>query len=104
MVALALTSKEKDRILRTLEEDREFRLAIAGLVGMREILERMDRTEENIEKLWEEVKQLRLGQEKLWEEVKQLWEEVKQLRLGQEKLWEEVKQLRLGQEKLWEEV
>ncbi|RLG71668.1 MAG: hypothetical protein DRO11_03995, partial [Methanobacteriota archaeon] len=45
----------------------------------------------------EEVKQLRLGQEKLWEEVKQL-------RLGQEKLWEEVKQLRLGQEKLWEEV
>jgi predicted nuclease with TOPRIM domain len=60
---------------------------------------------------WEEVKNLRLGQEKLWEEVKELREGQNKLWLGQEKLWEntnklweEVKSLREGQNRLWEEV
>jgi len=32
----------KSRILRLLEEDREFRLSVAGLVGFREVLERLE--------------------------------------------------------------
>jgi len=78
----------KDQLLDLLDRDREFRYAVAGKLGLSEILGRLDRNEEAIRKLWEEVKSLREGQEKLWEEVKSLRE-------GQEKLWE-------GQEKLWE--
>ncbi|MFP3283453.1 MAG: hypothetical protein RXP97_05195 [Nitrososphaeria archaeon] len=85
----------KDQLLDLLDRDREFRYAVAGKLGLSEILGRLDRNEEAIRKLWEEVKSLREGQEKLWEEVKSLRE-------GQEKLWEEVKSLREGQEKLWE--
>ncbi|MEM1569214.1 MAG: hypothetical protein QXG56_00620, partial [Candidatus Bathyarchaeia archaeon] len=75
-----LSKEEKLKILRSLEEDLEFRYAVAGLIGISEILKRMDRFEENQEKLWEEVKSLREGQEKLWENQEKLWEEVKSLR------------------------
>ncbi|MEM2577158.1 MAG: hypothetical protein QW476_04440 [Candidatus Bathyarchaeia archaeon] len=111
-------SELKKTFLKLLEEDLEFRYAIAGLIGLREVLNRLDKVEEEIKKLWEEVKELRIGQNKLWEEVRslregqeklwenqnKLWEEVKALREGQNKLWEEVKALREGQNKLWEEV
>jgi hypothetical protein len=92
-----LTKEEKERILRTLEEDKEFRYAIAGLIGMREILERLDKIEEEQKKIWEEVKLLREGQQKLWEEVKSLREGQQELWKGQQKLWE-------GQQELWKEV
>ncbi|MEM3045157.1 MAG: hypothetical protein QXV77_06665 [Candidatus Bathyarchaeia archaeon] len=92
-----LSREEKLKILKALEEDREFRYAVAGLIGVSDILERLDRIEENIEKLWIEVKSLRENQEKLWIEVKSLRE-------NQEKLWIEVKSLRENQEKLWIEV
>jgi len=87
----------KREILELLESDREFRYAVAGYLGLSEILKRLDKLEENQNKLWE-------NQNKLWEEVKslrenqeKLWEEIKSLREGQNKLWE-------GQNKLWEEV
>ncbi len=92
-----LSAEEKKRILKALEEDEEFRYAVAGLIGVSEILKRLDRLEANQEKLWLEVKNLRENQEKLWLEVKSLRE-------GQEKLWVEVKSLRESQEKLWIEL
>ncbi|MGC8695879.1 MAG: hypothetical protein ACP5QE_07390 [Conexivisphaera sp.] len=82
----SLSSEEKRRFLRALKEDEEFRYTVAGYLGLSEILERLDRHEEAIRKLWEEVKALREGQEKLWEEVKALRE-------GQEKLWENYEKL-----------
>jgi len=97
-----LSAEEKKRILKALEEDEEFRYAVAGLIGLSEILKRLDRLEANQEKLWLEVKALRENQEKLWEGQEKLWLEVKSLREGQEKLWFEVKNLRENQEKLWE--
>jgi len=113
-----LSKEEKRRFLKALEEDEEFRYAVAGLIGISEILKRLDKIEANQEKLWLEVKNLRENQEKLWLEVKslrenqeKLWVEVKSLREGQEKLWLEikniwleVKNLREEQEKLWIEV
>ncbi len=81
-----LTKEEKERILRTLEEDKEFRYAIAGLIGIREILERLDKIEEGQKKLWEEVKLLREGQQKLWKGQQELWKEVKGLRKNFEQL------------------
>ena len=101
----------KRELLELLEKDVEFRYAVAGYLGLSEILKKLDALiEEQIKlreeqtkiwkeimKLWEEVKNLREGQAKLWEGQAKLWE-------GQNKLWEEIKNLREGQAKLWEEV
>jgi len=50
-----LSKEEKERILRTLEVDAEFRYAVAGLIGLSEILRRLDRHEEQIVKIWERL-------------------------------------------------
>jgi len=57
--------KLKREILELLEKDVEFRYAVAGYVGLSEILKRMDRFEENQNRLWEEVKSLREAFNKL---------------------------------------
>jgi hypothetical protein len=90
-----MISELKKTLFKLLEEDEEFRYAVASRLGLLEILKRLDRIEENQNKLWEEVKALREGQNKLWENQNKLWE-------NQNKLWEEVKALREGQNKLWE--
>jgi len=94
----------KKEFLRLLEEDEEFRYAVAGRIGILEILkrmdaleERMDRLWENQNKLWEEVRYLREGQNRLWESLNRLWESVKRLEENQNRLWENIT-------KLWEEV
>jgi len=97
-------SSLKEEFLDLLERDREFRYAVIGYLG----LDRIEKTQmtilEEIRKLWEEVKALREGQERLWEGQKRLWEEVKALREGQEKLWESQKRLWEEVRRLWEEV
>ena len=82
----------------------EFRYAVAGYLGLSEVLKRLDSIEEGIKKLWESQNRLWENVNKLWESANKLWEEVKALREGQNRLWEEVKALREGQNKLWEEV
>ncbi|MEM1978676.1 MAG: hypothetical protein QXL72_07165, partial [Candidatus Caldarchaeum sp.] len=62
----------KRELLRLLDEDEEFRYAVAGRIGILEILKHLDRLEEGQNKLWEEVRSLREGQNKLWEEVRDL--------------------------------
>jgi len=83
---MALSAEEKRRFLRSLDEDIEFRYAVAGYLGISEILKRLDSLEGNMLKLWEEVRSLREGQNKLWEEVKSLREGQDKLREGFEKL------------------
>jgi hypothetical protein len=80
----------KRRLLELLDKDEEFRYAVAGRLGLSEILKRLDKLEEN--------------QVKLWENQNKLWEEVRLLREGQNKLWEGQNKLWEGQNKLWEEV
>jgi hypothetical protein len=115
----------KEQILDLLEKDREFRYAVAGLIGMQEILQRLDRHEEIMQKMLarldrhEEIMQKMLERldrheeaiKRLWENQNRLWEEVKALRENQEKLWEnqnklwlEVKELREGQKRLEREL
>jgi len=77
----------KDQLLDLLDRDREFRYAVAGKLGLSEILGRLDRNEEAIRKLWEEVKSLREGQEKLWEGQEKLWE-------GQEKISRDIRDMK----------
>jgi len=52
---LAAKDRLKSRILRLLKEDEEFRYAVAGLIGLEEILRRLDRHEEEIARLREDM-------------------------------------------------
>ncbi|RLI06674.1 hypothetical protein DRO24_04610 [Candidatus Bathyarchaeota archaeon] len=49
----------KDEFLTLLEKDREFRYAVAGLLGLEEILRRLDRNEQELIKLREDLNKLR---------------------------------------------
>jgi FtsZ-binding cell division protein ZapB len=84
------SARLKEEMLELLERDKEFRYAVAGYLGISEIMKRLDSHEEKMAQILDEVKKL--------------WEEVKGLRESQEKIWEEVRALRKGQEKLWREV
>jgi len=53
----------------------EFRYAVAGCLGLSEVLRRLDSIEESNKKLWE-------SQSRLLENANKLWEEVKALREG----------------------
>ncbi len=48
----------KSRILKLLREDEEFRYAVAGLIGLEEILKRLDRHEVELTKLREDMNRL----------------------------------------------
>ena len=56
---MAAKERLKSRILRMLKEDEEFRYAVAGLIGLEEILKRLDRNEEEIRRIWQEIERLR---------------------------------------------
>ncbi|MEL9998419.1 MAG: hypothetical protein QXH99_08010 [Sulfolobales archaeon] len=104
--------------IKLLESDVEFRYTVAGYLGLSEILRSIERLWEEVRelreevrklwenqnKLWEEVRALREGQNKLWENINRLWEEVRSLRESQNRLWEEVRALREDQGRLWREV
>ena len=47
------------RVLKLLREDEEFRYAVAGLIGLEEILRRLDRHESELVKLREDMNKLR---------------------------------------------
>jgi len=68
-----LASSIKKEILKLLKEDEEFRYTVAGLIGLKEILEGMRRVEN-------EQKAFREEQTKIWEEIKGLRAEQKALR------------------------
>ena len=62
-----MSAKLKEEIFKLLKEDLEFRYAVAGLIGLEEILRRLDSHEEAIRKLWEEVARLREDMAKSFE-------------------------------------
>jgi len=90
-----MLEKLKRELLELLEADVEFRYAVAGRLGILEVLRRLDGIEADIKGLWEEVKGLREDQRRLWEGQDRLWR-------SHERLWEELKALREDQRKLWE--
>jgi len=58
----------KSKILKLLKEDIEFRYAVAGLIGLEEILRRLDRHEEELAKLREDLNRLIEDHNKLRED------------------------------------
>jgi len=59
----------KSRILKLLREDEEFRYAVAGLIGLDEILKRLDRHEAELVKLRQDVVELRREMVELREDM-----------------------------------
>ena len=72
---MALTAEEKERFLKALEEDEEFRYAVAGYLGVLGVLKRLDGLEERMVKL-------ERAMVKLWGEQVKLREEVAAIRSG----------------------
>ncbi|RSN76470.1 hypothetical protein [Candidatus Methanodesulfokora washburnensis] len=84
---MVLSAEEKKRFLKSLDEDKEFRYAVAGYLGIGEILKRLDSLEESMKKLWE-------NQNKLWEEVKSLREDFNTLKSDVSTLKEDISTLK----------
>jgi DNA repair exonuclease SbcCD ATPase subunit len=78
------STRLKKQILELLERDKEFRLAVAGYLGLSETLTRLESVERSIEGLLEEMKKLREDQQRLWEEVRAMRGEMRDMnvRLG----------------------
>lgn len=93
----------KKEFLELLDKDLEFRYAVAGFLGLSEILKRLDALAEGQVKIWEEIAAIKEEQKSLREEQIKLREE--QIKLGKEQksLREEQIKLREEQIKLWEE-
>ncbi|MEM2912322.1 MAG: DUF3782 domain-containing protein [Candidatus Bathyarchaeia archaeon] len=91
---MAKTLSLKEEFLNLLEKDKEFRYAVAGLLGLEEILKRLDKHEEELVKLRKELVKLGEEQVKLREEQIKLGEEQVKLREEQKRLAEEQVRLR----------
>jgi hypothetical protein len=74
---LAARDRLKSRMLRLLKEDEEFRYAVAGLLGLEEILKRLDRNEQELVRLREDMVK---GFERHDREIQRLTEEMNKLR------------------------
>jgi len=90
----------KREFLELLEKDLEFRYAVAGYLGLSEILKRLDIIAEEQKNLRMEQVSLREEQTKIWMEIVAIKEEQKSLREEQTKIWSEIASLREEQVKL----
>ena len=85
---MSLSEAEKERILRALEEDRRFRYAVMGLLGYREVLDRITRLEESFRRLEERQQRLEERQQRLEERQQRLEERQQKLEERQQRLEE----------------
>jgi len=84
---------EKKRFLEALEKDREFRYAVMGLLGFKELLERFARLEERQQRLEERFVKLEERQQLLEERLQRLEERFVKLEERQQKLEERQQRL-----------
>ena len=93
----------KKQFLELLDKDLEFRYAVAGYLGLSEILKRLDDLSEEQVKLREEQISLRKEQTKIWEEIRGLRDGQSKLMKEHAKIWQEIRGLREEQISLREE-
>ena len=81
---MAARDRLKSRMLRLLKEDEEFRYAVAGLLGLEEILKRLDRNEQELVRLREDMAKMFEKHEerfaRIEEEIRRIWQELAKLR------------------------
>lgn len=94
----------KREFLELLDRDLEFRYAVAGYLGLSEILKRLDMLAEEQVRLREEQIRLREEQVRLREEQTKVWEEIANLRREQTKIWTEIERLREDLNKMFSQL
>ena len=94
----------KKEILELLDKDRDFRYAVAGYLGLSEVLKRLDNIAEEQVRLSEEQISLRKEQAKFWQELVEIKQEQVELRAEQVKLGQEQVRIREEQAKLRQEM
>jgi len=86
-VCLTALRELKARVLKLLKEDEEFRYAVAGLIGLEEVLKRLDRHEAELVRLREDMNRLR---EDMFEGFKRHDLEIAKLREDMNRLREDM--------------
>ena len=98
---MSLSAEEKRRFLKALEEDAEFRYAVAGLLGLGEVLNELRRLREDFNKYVEKSERRWRQNERRWKENEKRWKEWfdtwKKFLEDYEKRWQE-------NERRWEEA
>ena len=82
---MSLSAEEKRRFLKALEEDAEFRYAVAGLLGLGEVLAELKKLREDFNKYVEKSEKRWRQNEKRWREWYETW---KKFLENNEKRWE----------------
>ena len=81
---MAARDRLKSRMLKLLKEDEEFRYAVAGLLGLEEILKRLDRNEQELVRLREDMAKMFEKHDerfaRIEEEIRRIWQEIAKLR------------------------
>ena len=85
----------KKEVLELLDRDLGFRYAVAGYLGLSEILKRLDALAGEQVRIWEEVRDIKEEQTRIWDEIKGIEEE-------QVKIWGEIKAIKEEQVKFRE--
>ncbi len=94
----------KNKILELLKEDLEFRYAVAGLIGLEEVLTRLNKNEEAIKSLQEQVYELQKQVCELQKQIKDLQGQVYELQRQVRNLQEQVRDLQGQVKDLQEQV
>ncbi len=90
----------KEKIFRLVEEDKEFRYALAARLGILELLERMDRNEEIMKKINENIENIWKNIEKIWGEIRRIWEKLG----GHDRKFEEIMKRIEGHDRKFNEI
>jgi len=90
----------KKELLRLLETDEEFRLAVAGLIGLREILDELKRLREDFNKLYQKS----LEHDKRFEEINKRFEVIEHKLLEHDKRFEAIERKLLEHDKRLDEL
>ena len=86
-------SNLKREIIRLLKEDEEFRYTVAGLIGLQEVLKRLDGIEE-------EQRELRKEQQRLREDFNKLREDFNKMREDFNEMLKEIRELKRSYQRL----
>jgi len=73
----------RERILKLLDTDREFRYTVAGRLEILEILERLDKLTEIQTKIWMVIRDIKA-------DIKKIWIEIEEIKGEQTKIWTEI--------------
>ena len=94
----------REEILDLLEKDKSFRYAVAGYLGVLEILEKLDKLIEEQIKLRKETNKIWIEFQELKKETSEIRQEVLEIRKENQKIWKEIEEIRRENHRIWLEL